>query len=346
MTTRLLLVDDHAVVRSGLRMLLENEREIEIVGEAGNAAEAIEAATRLKPNLILMDIGLPDLSGIDATREIKKRLPEVSIVALTIHEDEEYFFKMLEAGASGYVPKRAAPEELLTAIRAAVLNELGEKMSKRNGAKPVTQYRDEGYLPEALVNYLARLGWSHGDDEIFSRAQFVEWFNLDHLGRSAAQFDDAKLRWVNAQHLKAMDDTELARLVAKQLQHRNIEADDRLPAICALFKDRCDTLLALAHWAAAFYAGVTPDAEEKARHVTDAVRPALAQLAQLLETCEWTREAIGAAIKSVLAEQGLKMPQLAMPVRVLVMGTAQTPSLDAVLALSTREKVLECLRAV
>lgn len=119
MTTRLLLVDDHAVVRSGLRMLLENEHEIEIVGEAGNAEEAIAAAVRLKPNLILMDIGLPDLSGIDATREIKKRLPEVSIVALTIHEDEEYFFKMLEAGASGYVPKRAAPEELLTAIRAA-----------------------------------------------------------------------------------------------------------------------------------------------------------------------------------------------------------------------------------
>ena len=124
MTTRLLLVDDHAVVRSGLRMLLENEREIEIVGEAGNAAEAIEAATRLKPNLILMDIGLPDLSGIDATREIKRRLPEVSIVALTIHEDEEYFFKMLEAGASGYVPKRAAPEELLTAIRAAAKGEV------------------------------------------------------------------------------------------------------------------------------------------------------------------------------------------------------------------------------
>lgn len=119
MTTRLLLVDDHAVVRSGLRMLLENEPEIEIIGEAGNAEEAIEAAVRLKPNLILMDIGLPDLSGIDATREIKKRLPEVSIVALTIHEDEEYFFKMLEAGASGYVPKRAAPEELLTAIRTA-----------------------------------------------------------------------------------------------------------------------------------------------------------------------------------------------------------------------------------
>src|SRR5215211_6651447 len=119
MTTRLLLVDDHAVVRSGLRMLLENERDVEIIAEAASAAEAIDAATRLKPNVILMDIGLPDLSGIDATREIKKRLPDVSIVALTIHEDEEYFFKLLEAGASGYVPKRAAPEELLTAIRAA-----------------------------------------------------------------------------------------------------------------------------------------------------------------------------------------------------------------------------------
>jgi len=124
MTTRLLLVDDHAVVRSGLRMLLENERDVEIIGEASSAAEAIEAATRLQPNVILMDIGLPDLSGIDATREIKKRLPEVAIVALTIHEDEEYFFKMLEAGATGYVPKRAAPEELLTAIRAAATGQV------------------------------------------------------------------------------------------------------------------------------------------------------------------------------------------------------------------------------
>ena len=124
MNTRLLLVDDHAVVRSGLRMLLENERDMEIIGEAASAHEAIEMAVRIKPNVILMDIGLPDLSGIDATREIKKRCPEVSVVALTIHEDEEYFFKMLEAGATGYVPKRAAPEELLTAIRAAATGQV------------------------------------------------------------------------------------------------------------------------------------------------------------------------------------------------------------------------------
>jgi two-component system response regulator NreC len=124
MTTKLLLVDDHAVVRSGLRMLLENERDVEIIGEAANAAEAIAEAVKRKPNVILMDIGLPDMSGIDATRAIKKQCPEAAVVALTIHEDEEYFFQMLDAGATGYVPKRAAPEELLTAIRTAAKGEV------------------------------------------------------------------------------------------------------------------------------------------------------------------------------------------------------------------------------
>ena len=225
-----------------------------------------------------------------------------------------------------------------------VLNEQGEKMSKRNGAKPVTQYRDEGYLPDAMVNYLARLGWSHGDDEIFSRAQFLQWFSLDHLGRSAAQFDEAKLRWVNAQHLKAMEDGALAELVAAHLRRRGIEPDERLARICALFKDRCDTTVVLANWAAAIYADVTPHPDEHAKHVTEAVRPALALLAQKLAACPWEKAAIGAAIKEVLAATGLKMPQLAMPVRVLVLGTAQTPSLDAVLELASREKVLASLQ--
>ncbi len=221
-----------------------------------------------------------------------------------------------------------------------VLNEQGEKMSKRNGAKPVTQYATEGYIPDAMVNYLARLGWSHGDDEIFSREQFLQWFNLDHLGKSAAQFDEAKLRWVNAQHIKAMADASLAPLVAAQLQVRAIAADERLAALCGLFKDRCDTTVVLADWAARFYADVTPNEAELAQHVTDAVRPALLALADKLTTCAWDKAAIGAVLKEVLAAFGLKMPQLAMPVRVLVMGTAQTPSLDAVLALCSREKVL------
>ncbi len=227
-----------------------------------------------------------------------------------------------------------------------VLNEQGEKMSKRNGAKPVTQYRDEGYLPDAMVNYLARLGWSHGDDEIFSRAQFLEWFDLDHLGRSAAQFDEAKLRWVNAQHMKAMADEALAPLVAEQLQKRGIAADERLPRICGLFKDRCDTTVALADWAQAFYGDVAPKAEDIAQHVTDAVKPALAQLQDKLSACAWDKASIAAAIKEVLTAAGLKMPQLAMPVRVLVLGTPQTPSLDAVLELLPREKVLTRLQRV
>src|SRR5690606_21363673 len=118
-----------------------------------------------------------------------------------------------------------------------VLSEQSEKMSKRNGAKPVTQYRDEGFLADAVVNYLARLGWSHGDDEIFSREQFLQWFDLDHLGRSAAQFDEAKLRWVNAQHLKAMADEALAPLVGAQLAKRGPTAGEPLPSDWALFKE-------------------------------------------------------------------------------------------------------------
>jgi glutamyl-tRNA synthetase len=221
-----------------------------------------------------------------------------------------------------------------------VLNAQGEKMSKRNGAKAVTQYAVEGYLPEAMVNYLARLGWSHGDDEIFSRAQFVEWFNLDHLGRSAAQFDEAKLRWVNAQHLKAMSGEDIAPLVQTQLAQLGITSNDKLARLCDLLKDRCDTTVALTEWVARFYTDVHPDPAEIAQHVTAEVKPAIALLIQQLSNCTWEKPSIAAAIKEVLTQCALKMPQLAMPVRVLVMGTAQTPSLDAVLELCDREKVL------
>ena len=121
---RLLLVDDHEVVRSGLRMLLDSEQDVQIVGEAGTAEEALRAVQELEPDVVLMDIGLPDLSGIEAAARIREIRPQVAVVALTIHEDKEYFFRMLDAGASGYVPKRAAPEELLTAIRAAAKGEV------------------------------------------------------------------------------------------------------------------------------------------------------------------------------------------------------------------------------
>jgi two-component system, NarL family, response regulator NreC len=155
MKIRLLLVDDHAVVRSGLRMLLANEKDVEIVGEAGSAGEAIDLVKSLSPAVVLMDIGLPDKSGIEATQEIHKLYPNIAVVALTIHEDEEYFFKMLEAGARGYVPKRAAPEELLTAIRAAAADQvyLYPSLAKLL----VRDYLSQEYMPEQKKSVLDQL---------------------------------------------------------------------------------------------------------------------------------------------------------------------------------------------
>jgi glutamyl-tRNA synthetase len=220
-----------------------------------------------------------------------------------------------------------------------ILGDDGQKLSKRRGAVAVSNYDEAGYLPEAMNNYLARLGWSHGDDEIFSLDQMVQWFDGTHLSKSPAQWDAAKLLWVNAQHLKAMPDAELAQRVQPHL--KGLVTDERLVGICGLFKDRCDTLVALAGWVRAFYEDVQPKVEDLAQHVTPAVQAALELLTAKLKDVEWSAPAINAAFKQVLTEAGLKMPQLAMPVRVLVMGTPQTPSVDQVLFLCGREKVLE-----
>ncbi|MFM2275683.1 MAG: hypothetical protein RL211_1555 [Pseudomonadota bacterium] len=231
-----------------------------------------------------------------------------------------------------------------------ILGDDGQKLSKRRGAVSVTAYEEGGYLPEAMLNYLARLGWSHGDEELFTREQLVSWFDGSHLNKSPAQWDPAKLLWVNAHYIKHADNQRLAQLVSSQLSWQpdpvTVAADSRLEAICALFKDRCDTTVALAGWAARFYQDVTPDAAEMAQHVTDAVRPALQGLTEKLGSCTWDKPSIAAAIKEVLAATGLKMPQLAMPVRVLVLGTPQTPSLDAVLALFDRQTAIARLGRV
>jgi two-component system response regulator NreC len=113
---RLLLVDDHEIVRAGLRMLFMAAEHMEIVGEAGSGDEALEAVRQLKPDVVLMDVAMPGMSGVEATRRIKAIDPGVAVLALTMHEDEQYFFQMLDAGASGYVPKRAAPDDLISAI--------------------------------------------------------------------------------------------------------------------------------------------------------------------------------------------------------------------------------------
>jgi glutamyl-tRNA synthetase len=225
-----------------------------------------------------------------------------------------------------------------------VLNEQGEKLSKRNGAKAVTAYEAEGYLPEAMINYLARLGWSHGDDEIFSVEQFLSWFDLDHLGKSAAQFDEVKLKWVNAQHLKALSKEELSIRVKPFLSELGVEPDPRLPDICGLLKDRCDTLVALAKWASVFYKPVVPNSEELSKHVTESSKPAISMLKDQLEAAQnWDAPTVALIIKDVLKQTNLKMPQLAMPVRVLLVGTSQTPSLDAVISLFTQKEVVQRL---
>jgi len=229
-----------------------------------------------------------------------------------------------------------------------ILGDDGLKLSKRRGAVSVTAYEEMGYLPEAMLNYLARLGWSHGDDELFSREQLVSWFDGEHLSKSPAQWDAAKLAWVNAQYLKQADDGRLATLAADQLRRKGVAVSDAqvTPAHCALFKDRCTTTADLADWLAMYFGPVAPSAEEVAQHVTEAVKPALLALAARLATVDWEKAAINQAIKETIAEHGLKMPQLAIPVRVLVCGRAQTPSVDAVLSLFDRKIVIDRLQAL
>ena len=227
-----------------------------------------------------------------------------------------------------------------------ILGDDGQKLSKRRGAVSVTAYEDNGYLPEAMLNYLSRLGWSHGDEELFSSAQLVSWFDGSHLSRSPAQWDPAKLEWVNGQYIKQADDARLAALVAAQLAKRGIAVDaTRLTPMCALFKDRCVTTVVLADWLAMYFAPVTPKAEELALYVTDALKPALAALADKLAAIDWSKAGIQVAIKEFLTAHSLKMPQLAPLVRLAVCGRAQTPSLDAVLELFDKEIVLARLRA-
>nr|MCU0923004.1 glutamate--tRNA ligase [Burkholderiaceae bacterium] len=177
-----------------------------------------------------------------------------------------------------------------------ILGPDGDKLSKRHGAVSVTQYEDDGYLPEAMLNYLARLGWSHGDTELFSREQLIAWFDGHHLAKSPAQWDPAKLNWVNAHHLKQRSDASLAELVAKQLVRRGIEAaaDEHLARLCALFKDRCATTVELADWIGMYFVEVQPSADELAAHVTDTVKPAVVSLRGRLAEVAWDKASIAA----------------------------------------------------
>ena len=242
--------------------------------------------------------------------------------------------------------KALGAEVPLYAHLSMILGDDGQKLSKRHGAVSVMQYDDEGYLPEAVLNYLARLGWSHGDDEIFSMQQFCEWFDLDHITPSAAQFNTEKLNWLNAHYIKQCDNTRLAALVKPRVEALGIAvaATPSLEAIIGLYKERVSKLNELASAAALFYGNVTPDAAALAQHLTPESRPALTDFIAGLADVQWEASAISALIKTCIAKHGLKMPKLAMPLRVLLTGSAHTPSVDALIALFPRSVAIARLQ--
>ncbi len=223
-----------------------------------------------------------------------------------------------------------------------ILGDDGQKLSKRHGAVSVMQYAEDGYLPPAVLNYLARLGWSHGDEEVFTMQQFCQWFDLDHITPSAAQFNTEKLNWLNAHYLKQSANGLLAEEVAKRLSARGIDSNSGvdLLAVIALYKERVSTLNELAGAVEFFYKQIQPSQELLDKHLTSDVIPVLKALVANLDAGAWAQQAIHDAIQQAVTDNSLKFPKIAMPLRVMVTGGAQSPSIDAVMELMGKQEVL------
>jgi glutamyl-tRNA synthetase len=223
-----------------------------------------------------------------------------------------------------------------------ILGSDGQKLSKRHGAVSVMQYDEDGYLPEAVLNYLARLGWSHGDDEIFSKQQFCEWFDLDHITPSAAQFNTEKLNWLNAHYIKQADSEYLVSDIAKRLNKLNVvvSVQSNLSAVIDLYKERVSTLNELAANIAYFYQKPEMDQAVAEKHLTADIKPVIATLVELLKDVDWQAEPIHQVINEVVVQYQLKFPKVAMPLRVILTGIAQSPSIDQVMALLGKDEVL------
>ena len=236
----------------------------------------------------------------------------------------------------GHIPMILAPD--------------GSKLSKRKNATAVMDYERMGYLPEALCNYLARLGWGHGDDEVFTREQFVEWFSVEHLSSSSSQWDPKKLNWMNNHYINQKPHDELVALIEPRLTTRLETYDHTLPLttyplaeIVALYKSRCDTLVQITDEAESYYLPYAANIELINEQVNEANRPALKDFAEGLKTVAWDKESINALIKSTLAQHGLKMPAIGLPLRAIVLGQTQSPSLDNILWIFGREEILHRL---
>ncbi|MEP7155084.1 MAG: glutamate--tRNA ligase [Betaproteobacteria bacterium] len=228
-----------------------------------------------------------------------------------------------------------------------ILGDDGQKLSKRHGAVSVMDYPAKGYLREAVVNYLARLGWSHGDDEVFSVEQFCQWFDLDHITASAAQFNTEKLNWLNHEYIKKIEPAALATLLKPYLHRIGIatEGGPALARVAELLRDRAPNLVETAEASRYFYIRPAPAAALLATHLTDAAKPALAELQATLNGIAWSRADISAAIKAVVAKHTLKMPQIMMPLRVALTGQTQTPAIDAIMDVLGQPETLARLGA-
>lgn len=223
-----------------------------------------------------------------------------------------------------------------------ILGPDGEKLSKRHGAVSVVQYHEEGFLPDAMINYLARLGWSHGDDELFNREQLIQWFDSSNLSKSAAQFDPEKLKWVNAHYMKQAPKEMLLSDLQTRLEQCNfhVSKGPHLADVLDVVLERASTLVQLRDEASLFYKEPTFNPEEIAPMLTEAgVRAALLEFKEGLHNLEWTPEALNSLVKTTIKNHGLKMPKLAMPLRLILTGVAQTPSIDKVMHLLGKQVV-------
>lgn len=228
-----------------------------------------------------------------------------------------------------------------------ILGDDGQKLSKRHGAVSVMQYHDDGYLPEAVLNYLARLGWSHGDTEIFNMQQFCEWFDLDHITPSAAQFNTEKLNWLNAHYIKEANIDALSRDITTRLAKMNVnglnvqvQEHPKLSDVLALYRERANNLNQLASDIAYFYVWPQANTADVEKHITAEIKPAIQTLSQLLANINWSAEAIHEAMNAVVTQHQLKFPKVAMPLRVMLTGIAQSPSIDQVMALLGQKETL------
>jgi len=223
-----------------------------------------------------------------------------------------------------------------------ILGHDGERLSKRHGAVSVLQYQEDGYLPEALMNYLARLGWGHGDAEKFSATEFVEWFDLAGVNHAPGRFNQEKLTWLNQQYLKEADPVRLAELVRPFLAKQGVETTDGpdLAALMPLLRERVATVEELADAAHIFYRHTLAAEDELKAKLEPAALPAFEQIRTALAEVAWDAGALNQLFKDTAKANGLKMGQIGIPMRLVLFGTAQTPSIDATLVLLGRAETL------